>query len=229
MYHAVGSPALGDALGLFSISPELFEQHMAVLAERGRGWELGNLDAGLDALSNLKVTVTFDDGYRDNLRVAAPILEKFGIPYTVFVSTSFVRNHAPLFLSPDELRELAGRPLARIGTHGHAHVPLTRCNDAELKCELETSKSYLEDLLGTRVDMIAYPYGDVDRRVRDAAGEAGYQFGACSYEGINNPARDRLLLRRTAILAGDSTRVLRQKLHGDWDWYRWKQRDPAIS
>jgi peptidoglycan/xylan/chitin deacetylase (PgdA/CDA1 family) len=34
--------------------------------------------------------VTFDDGYKDVLRLAAPILERYGIPGTVFVNTDFL-------------------------------------------------------------------------------------------------------------------------------------------
>ncbi len=36
------------------------------------------------------VCVTFDDGYRDNLDCALPVLEQFGIPVTVFVATGFL-------------------------------------------------------------------------------------------------------------------------------------------
>jgi peptidoglycan/xylan/chitin deacetylase (PgdA/CDA1 family) len=32
------------------------------------------------------VCVTFDDGYRNNLQVAAPVLKRFGIPATVFIT-----------------------------------------------------------------------------------------------------------------------------------------------
>ena len=35
------------------------------------------------------VAVTFDDGYRDNLEFAYPILKKYEVPFTVYVATSF--------------------------------------------------------------------------------------------------------------------------------------------
>jgi peptidoglycan/xylan/chitin deacetylase (PgdA/CDA1 family) len=36
--------------------------------------------------------ITFDDGYANNLRVAAPILRERGLPATIFVSTGFVQR-----------------------------------------------------------------------------------------------------------------------------------------
>lgn len=127
----------------------------------------------------------------------------------------------------DGLRALAALPGAQIGAHGANHVALTQCDEATLRNELTSSRGYIEDLLGGEVRTLAYPYGAADRRVRDAALAAGYQLGACSLAGINPPARDPLLLARTEILSFDSERVFAQKLHGDWDWYRWRTQDPA--
>ena len=38
------------------------------------------------------VCITFDDGYRDNLTVAAPILERYRLPATLFLATGLVER-----------------------------------------------------------------------------------------------------------------------------------------
>ena len=138
-----------------------------------------------------------------------------------------MRDHSGNFLAPAEVRELASMPGATIGSHGATHTPLTELDDRALRNELIASKSELENITGRAVNAISYPHGAVDRRVREAAVAAGYTIGACSRFDINSPGRDPLLLCRTDIHAGDSLRIFRQKLHGDWDWYKWRNRDPA--
>ena len=226
MYHAIGTPALGDTFGLFSLSPERFRQHMALLA----GWTQGRVvafDAAAKTGTGCRVAITFDDGYLDNLEVAAPILGELGVPFTVFVTSEFVRHGKAGFLSPGALRALAALSGAQIGAHGANHVALTQCDEVTLRNELTSSRHYLEDVLGREVRTLAYPYGAADRRVRDAALAAGYQLGACSLAGVNPPGRDPLLLARTEVVSFDNERVFAQKLHGDWDWYRWRTQDPA--
>jgi peptidoglycan/xylan/chitin deacetylase (PgdA/CDA1 family) len=226
MYHAIGTSALGDTLGLFSLSPERFRQHMALLGAC-KHVRVVEFDAAALNGKGCRVVITFDDGYHDNLEVAAPILSELGFPFTVFVTSEFVRSRKAGFLSPSTLRALAALPGAQIGAHGANHVALTQCDDATLRKELMSSRSYLEDVLGCEVRTLAYPYGAADRRVRDAALAAGYSLGACSQAGLNSAVRDPLLLARTEIVSFDSKRVFAQKLHGDWDWYRWRTKDPA--
>ena len=226
MYHSVGSVATGDALGIYGIAPDLFVQHMTALAAHA---DVAPVALVADAASpqRTRVAVTFDDGYRDNLYRAAPVLQRLRIPFTVFVCAGFMRDPAGHFLTPAEVRELAALPGVTIGSHGATHAPLTGLDDNALRNELESSKAELEDAAGCAVNAISYPHGAVDRRVRDAAAAAGYTIGTCSRFDINDPTRDPLLLCRTDIHAGDTVRVFKQKLCGDWDWYQWRNRDPA--
>lgn len=61
---------------------------------RAAGVHIVALDEALARLAGPSpqpfVCFTFDDGYRDNLRLALPIFERYGFPLTVFVTTCFV-------------------------------------------------------------------------------------------------------------------------------------------
>lgn len=228
MYHSVGGEIPDDRLNIFSITPSLFSGHMAMLAT-APGVRVVSLDSQcLEPIGN-HISISFDDGYKDNLYVAAPIIAEHGFPFTVFVSSGLSQPESRQFLSPGELRELAALPNVTIGAHGLTHVALTKCSNDELRNELHSSKHLLEDMIGRAVTMLAYPYGAVNRRVRDAAEEAGYAMGVCSYSGTNHTGQDPLLLSRTSILGTDTVRVFKQKIRGDWDWYRWVQKNPALD
>ncbi|MBA2734795.1 MAG: polysaccharide deacetylase family protein [Acidobacteria bacterium] len=225
LYQAVGSPLSRDPYGI-SIKPELFERHMKILAQNTDAHLVPFAD-GCAVDSAFRVAVTFDDGYRDNLHTAAPVLLKFRIPFTVFVVSSFLKQQDSDYLTPSELRELAALPGATIGSHGATHLQLAKCDDATLWRELHESKCEIEDMLGVPVTGIAYPHGSVDLRVRDATARAGYLTGGCSRFDINDQSRDPLLLSRREVVAADSERTFLQKLYGAWDWYRWRMPDPA--
>ena len=226
MYHAVGSVVDDDRRGLYSIAPHLFEQHLDLLMDR-HAKQLVSLDSHALVGDESCIALTFDDGYRDNLVIAAPLLAARSIPFAVFVSTGAVSARQGGFLDPQELQELGRIPGARIGSHGVSHRRLTECDNHQLRNELVGSKAYLEDLLGKSVDAVSYPHGAVDRRVRDAAEAAGYLLGATSRFDVNLAGRDPLLLSRAEIWRDDDLACLEQKLRGDWDWYRWRHDDPA--
>jgi len=226
MYHAIGTPLDGDAHCLYNMAFAVFRKQMQCLAAQ---YADSIVSLGIPPFrgDSMRIALTFDDGYRDNLTVAAPLLVELGIPFMVFVTTGAVAERKAGFLSPEEVRELAGLPGATIGSHTVSHPRLTDCDERGLKGELNSSKAFLEDLLGKEIDSISYPHGAVNRRVRDMAESAGYRIGATSRFDINKPLRDPLLLCRTDIWAGDDASIFEQKLRGDCDWYRWRHMDPA--
>lgn len=73
-----------------------------------------------------------------------------------------------------EIRENLGPDLT-VGAHTSNHRCLTTLDESDLRRELAEPVMRIQDELGVRPRYLAYPYGDWDARVRDAAEVAGYE------------------------------------------------------
>jgi SAM-dependent methyltransferase len=88
LYHRIQDEE--DVYGL-NVPASLFEAQLAMLAAECCPMPLDRLLSGArDGLPERAVAVTFDDGYVDTLEVAAPLLERFGVPATVFATTRWL-------------------------------------------------------------------------------------------------------------------------------------------
>jgi peptidoglycan/xylan/chitin deacetylase (PgdA/CDA1 family) len=189
-YHAI-SPSWDAEL---SVTPDEFEYQVDYLL--GRGWHATTFaDAVLNAPARRTLAITFDDAFASIGRYATPVLARLGAPATVFVPTAFPGAGEPLSwpgiehwvatphaaeLAPmtwNELEELADRGW-EIGSHTRTHPRLTQLDDARLASELADSRNECARALGRPCRTIAYPYGDVDVRVANAARAVGYVAGA---------------------------------------------------
>jgi peptidoglycan/xylan/chitin deacetylase (PgdA/CDA1 family) len=150
------------------------------------------------------VMITFDDGYRDVLRYAAPVLEELGMPATSFVITDRVSDGDPSFLTWAELRRLEADGVA-IGSHTVHHVALTDLSDGSARWELRRSASTLARHLGHPVQWFSYPMGRADGHVAELARRAGYVLAVTTSPGSTQDAREPLLLHRDEVL--DTTGV----------------------
>jgi len=99
MYHSVVRPS--DERWIdprYSIPAELFEAQMSFLSRRRRVIPidelLNTLARGADPPPGT-VLITFDDGYRNNLEVALPILIKYRLPAIIYLATGYVRTGQP--------------------------------------------------------------------------------------------------------------------------------------
>ncbi|MCK4828903.1 polysaccharide deacetylase family protein, partial [bacterium] len=91
---------------LLAVTPERFEEHMEILQRHYNPVPLEELckQAERGRVAPRSVAVTFDDGYEDNYLYAKPVLEKYEIPATVFVSTGYIGEEKELWW--DEIERL---------------------------------------------------------------------------------------------------------------------------
>jgi peptidoglycan/xylan/chitin deacetylase (PgdA/CDA1 family) len=183
-------------------------------------------DAVLAPPAARTVAVTFDDAFRSVGELAAPVLADLGLPGTVFVPTDWPgrtmhwpgidgwlgTQHEPELqaMDWDELRALAGAGW-EVAAHTRTHPHLTQvADDAVLHDELAGSREACERELGTPCRSIAYPFGDVDERVRAATAAAGFEVaGALSARAFAHPSR--LEVPRVGIWHGDDDLRFRVK------------------
>lgn len=224
MYHAVGSAVPGDAQGLFNIAPGLFTEHMAWL-KANHAHHVVRFENGQSDTRAFRISITFDDGYADNLTNALPILERHELPFTIFIATDLVSNGTPNFLSLNDIKTLSRHPLVTIGAHGKTHTPLTRHGIASLKSELSESRTLLQDITGKDVVTMSYPHGAVNDVVQHEVKAAGYACAASSHFGVNDNDANLFCLKRTEIAGADSLKIFIQKIRGNWDWYRFIEKD----
>ncbi len=73
-----------------NVSPKTFEKHIKYISENYKVLRLEEEWSDIVVPDEKYVVITFDDGYVDNYRFALPILEKYQVPATIFVSTDLI-------------------------------------------------------------------------------------------------------------------------------------------
>jgi peptidoglycan/xylan/chitin deacetylase (PgdA/CDA1 family) len=189
MYHGVGGVS-EDPFRLFVSSKRFAEQMRALRLLGLRGVSLGQLGDAVrrreaDGLAGL----TFDDGYRDVLSSAAPILERHEFTATVFAVSGLLRGEnvwdpppRRQLMSEADLRDLIARGW-EIGSHTLTHPRLTELDGDGLRHEVSASRTALSDVLGVEPRCFCYPYGSVDAETVRAVQDAGYSY-ACAVRRV---------------------------------------------
>lgn len=209
-YHRVG-PFRPGAPRKMTVTPPRFRSQMHFL--RRHGIEVLTLDEVLAGRAG--VALTFDDGFRDCLEYALPVLWRLRFPATFFIvagrvggtdtwmrSTPFPEER---LLDWDDLRRLVDAGMT-IGSHSMTHTQLTYEEVAE-------SRRLLEERLGTRVEHFAYPRGEYTEESAEWVRRAGYRAGWATRSGdAGRFTRRRLPVSANATIADFGTRLLKARL-----------------
>jgi peptidoglycan/xylan/chitin deacetylase (PgdA/CDA1 family) len=221
IYHRVG----GGSGTEVDLSPQAFDEQMAWLAATGR---VVTLDAAIDLLVGTvggdgrddPVVVTFDDGTADLAEHAMPVLERHGVPATVYLATRFVDEGIAFPddgtpLSWSAVKDMAATGLVTFGSHTHGHLLLDRLAAAEAADELDRSRQLIEDHVGAPAHHFAYPKAvaaspEVEPLVRER-----FRSAALGGNRPNPPGRtDVHRLSRSAVQVSDGNEFFVRKARG---------------
>lgn len=202
-----------DETGL-TISPELFERFCRLFSQHFKVVSLSQFVERLEKRESVggMLAITFDDGYRDNYEVAAPILKRWNLPATFFVTTKFIGTDIVPFwdkeagvsfpwMSWEQVRSLRAQGF-EIGAHTRTHVDLGKVTGDLAREEIYGSRSDLEEKLGTAVSLFAYPFGratQMSEPNRALVTSAGFRCCCSCFGGINTKSTNPFVLRRVSI------------------------------
>jgi peptidoglycan/xylan/chitin deacetylase (PgdA/CDA1 family) len=164
------------------------------------------------AASQPTISITFDDGYADNIEIAAPILKGLEMPATFFVTTGYIetdrrfgwdRSCSPglRMMTWAQVRQLEDEGFS-IAPHTENHVRVSQTTREELTRELLRSRQMLAEHLRRPATDFAYPFGGLDdcrEEDRELIRSAGYRSCFSCYGGLVGRGDDLFHLRRVAV------------------------------
>jgi peptidoglycan/xylan/chitin deacetylase (PgdA/CDA1 family) len=224
MYHEIASRS--ETESHLAVPPDAFAAQLACLQEDGFQTitveELLKITADDEhAFPDRRIVLTFDDGFADFHSRATPMLMQYGFRATVFVTTGWVEDEGPppvgrrpgRMMSWTQVQEVVAAGM-EVGAHSHLHYQLDQLPERLLYEELYSSKSKLENILGSAVHGLAYPFGYSNARVRVMAEAAGYMYGCAVGNLLMSPVPDRFALPRLTIRRSTDIGVFRQLVRG---------------
>lgn len=203
-YHRIGGRA-----SRMTVTPEAFEAQLRFLVHGG--WrvislaELAEFLEGRLALPAQSVVLSFDDGHASAWQFAYPLLRKYGVPATFFVTTEVLGGGD--FLRWEQMREMAASGLADFQLHSRSHANLVLRlpgeTDGAYRARIDSEVRGPRDLLGKQLGRVpryfAYPFGDANALVVERVVAGGQSLGLTVNPGGNPFFAYPFMLRRTMV------------------------------
>ena len=181
LYHHVAT----DTPPSTSISPTDFRAQLEYL--RDNDFSVIGLDTLIEALRNGKpvpdraVAITFDDGYASIYSEAFPMLQSFGYPFTLFLSTDPINRSQANYMTWAQVRELSDAGVV-IANHLIEHPYMLTRQEGETdqqwlqrqRVEILTAEETIANQTGQSHRYLAYPYGEFDPAIKSLLGELNF-------------------------------------------------------
>lgn len=181
VYHRFG-PVAADEM---TVTTSVFAWQLKYLRDNGYHIvplrDVVDFVAGRRGLPDRAVAITADDGHRTVFTDMLPLIMRYQVPVTLFIYPSAISN-APYTMTWEQLAELKATGRFKIESHTYWHpnfrIDKRRLSpdsyQREVTMQLGKSRQVLERRLGTKVDLLAWPFGIYDAELMIAAIREGY-------------------------------------------------------
>lgn len=229
MYHMVRDPIPGARFNKMRVRPEDFSWQMEWLREDG--WRFLSTRELISQWGNWPekaVVVTFDDGYEDNFTNAFPVLQRLGIPFTIYLvsnrhdndwSTNKKRHHSGGELKTEpkltdaQVREMLESGLLELGGHTRNHANLLNLDTEKKRTEISGCAEQLKETFQTEVPSFCYPFGLFDRESETIVRETPYKGAFTVEEALVESATDPFRIGRLKVSGKMGRRAFRRMLY----------------
>jgi peptidoglycan/xylan/chitin deacetylase (PgdA/CDA1 family) len=211
-FHSV-TPDLSD--GALRCSVRDFERYCTFFSKHLKVVPFTRLvdQVATQAALSGELSITFDDGYADNVDLALPVLERLSLPATFFVTTGFVESQTQAFWDRDagirsvwmswtQVLQLA-KAGHEIGAHTVSHADLSKTSAPETEMELRLSRDELMARTGVAPIHFAVPFGRVFSslgQIVDSALALGFKSVSTCCGGVVDPSRNLIYINRWPII-----------------------------
>lgn len=242
LYHRVG----GGSDSAVDLDPDTFDRQLAHLAEHHRvltlddavaelagaqpsGWAASRASTTRSAASDAEadgsdrrppVVITFDDGTTDVVEVAVPLLERHGLPATLYLATSFVEHQEPFpWGAPpatwSALREATASGHLAVESHTHRHLLLDRVGRDTVVEELDRSIELIGERLGRPPTHFAYPKAVPGSPTAEVEVRRRFASASLARNRANRPgSTDLHRLWRTPVRRDDDVEMFARRARG---------------
>ncbi|MEN8195097.1 MAG: polysaccharide deacetylase family protein, partial [Pseudomonadota bacterium] len=198
MYHRFGE----DSYPSTNVRIDQFEAHIRELAEGPYTvLPVSEIAAALRSgkkLPDRTVGITVDDAYLSVYTEAWPRLKAAGLPFTLFVATDAVDKRFGGMVDWDQIREMRGAGV-EIGAHTASHLHMADAPGKVNRAEMQRSLKRLQEELGAKPVLFAYPYGEASLATQAIVKEFGFEIAFGQHSGAAHGASDLMYLPRFAL------------------------------
>lgn len=222
MYHGIANGELPTDAHRVHVTKRAFEAQMAWLFEHQyRSVSVSSLLTG--QLEDKTFILSFDDGFKSQVEIAAPILARYGYTATTFLVTDWLsksaqgKELAADMLPEDSIMEWEDARLLKafgweIGSHTASHIDCTGVSKDVLQEELLKSKNAIEAELGIIPQVFAYPFGRYNETALSEV-KKSYTAAVSVHDGLSSLVEElRYRQHRVEINKYDTVQSFQQKI-----------------